>query len=264
LTAEVFPERPGRAAVRRNFVQGQVVGGSSSINGMMAQRGLPSDFDEWESLGAKGWGWQGVLPYFNALEKDLDFSGPMHGQDGCVPIRREKKSEWAPFARAVTEAMLEQGHPWFDDFNGEFGDGVSPVPLNNLPDRRVSAAMAYLDTATRARPNLRLMTRTKALRLMFEGRRAVGVEVRKESGTQVLRGRELVVSAGAIHSPALLLRSGVGPASELAALGIASVADRPGVGRNLLNHLMIHVATWLPPDAVQAAGSTSWAFTVLR
>ena len=264
LDAEVFPERADRPAVRRKFIQGQVVGGSSSINGMMAQRGLPWDFDEWEACGATGWGWKDVLPYFKKMESDKDFQNPMHGNDGPLPIRREKSSEWAPFARAVTEAMQREGHGWFDDFNGEFQDGISPVPLNNLPDRRVSAAAAYLNHETRSRPNLTLMVDTKALKLKFEGQRAVGVQVRKDGQVICVYGKEIIVSSGAIHSPTLLLRSGVGPARELTALGIPTIADRPGVGRNLLNHLMIHVATFLRSDARQNPSSSSWAFTVLR
>jgi len=264
LSAEVFAASSERAAVRRNFIQGKVVGGSSTINGMMAQRGLPSDYDSWEARGAEGWGWRGVLPYFNALEDDQDFRGPLHGTSGPIPIRREKKADWAPFAKAVTEAMLTQGHRYFDDFNADFGDGVSPVPLNNLPNRRVSASMGYLDAATRARPNLTILPDTAATRLICEGRKVIGVEVAGAGGPLLLRARETIVCAGAVHSAALLLRSGIGPSAELAALGIPVVADRPGVGKNLLNHLMIHVATHLPRHAMQPRRCASWAFTVLR
>jgi 5-(hydroxymethyl)furfural/furfural oxidase len=264
LTAEVFAARPGRAAVRRNFIQGQVVGGSSTINGMMAQRGLPADYDAWAARGADGWDWQGVLPYFKALESDLDFDGPLHGSSGPIPIRREPREAWAPFARAVTQAMLARGHAWFDDFNGEFGDGVGPVPLNNRPEHRVSAAMGYLDAATRRRSNLQLQAETRVTRLLLEGRRVVGVEAVHQGRAARHRARETIVCAGAVHTPALLLRSGISPADELRRLGIAVAADRPGVGRNLLNHVMIHVATHLPATAMQRPDAASWAYTVLR
>lgn len=264
LTVEVFPATNMRPAVRRGFIQGKVIGGSSTINGMMAQRGLPADFDEWEARGASGWGWKGVLPYFNALERDLDFHGPLHGAAGPIPIRRETREDWAPFARAVTEAMLAQGHPFLEDFNGEFGDGISRVPLNNLPDRRVSAAIGYLDAETRRRPNLHIMAETPAGSLLIEGGRAIGVRAARAGRIMRVHAREILVCAGAIHTPCLLLRSGIGPANELKAQGIRVVADHPGVGKNLLNHAMIHVATHLPRDAVQAKHLASWAFTVLR
>lgn len=264
LTAEVFPANARRAAVRRALIQGKVVGGGSTINGMMAQRGLPRDFEVWEAMGAAGWGWQDVLPRYKALETDHDFSGELHGGDGPIPTRREGKADWGPFARAVTEAMIGMGYPYFEDSNADFRDGISPVSLNNLPTRRVSSAMGYLDAEARRRPNLHIIAHALVSRLLFEGTRCVGVEALVEGRTRTFRARETVVSCGAVFSPALLLRSGVGPARELEALGIPLVADRPGVGKNLRNHSMIHVATHLRRGAVQDPRLASWAFTFLR
>lgn len=264
LTAEIFPARNSRPAIRRTFIQPMVVGGGSTINGMMAQRCLPQDFDAWAEYGAKGWGWADVLPFFNALENDLDFGGPLHGKEGPIPIRREKREDWAPFARAVSDCLVARGYPYGDDFNGEFHDGVFPVPLNNLPTQRVSVAMAYLGPDVRRRPNLRIVTGRPVARLVSDGGRITGVEVAGNGRSFVLKGRETVVSAGAIHSPALLLRSGIGPAEALSAHAIAAVADRRGVGKNLLNHAVIHIATHLPSGAMQRKEANAWAFTCLR
>ena len=264
LSVEVFPPNAERPAVRRSLIQGMVVGGGSTINGMMAQRGVPWDFDAWEEAGAEGWGWQGVLPYFNALERDLDFQGPLHGSAGPISIRRERKDDWAPFARAATEAMLARGYPYFEDGNADFREGVSPVALNNLPDRRVSAAMAYLDEETRSRPNLEILADTRVSRLLFQDTRCIGVEAIRTNGLLRLYGHETVLSCGAIFSPALLLRSGIGPKLEIESHGIKVVADRPGVGKNLRNHSMIHVAAYLRKHAVQDVNLSSWAFTYLR
>lgn len=253
-----------RRPLSRRFVQGRGVGGSSNIMGMMALRGSPADYDEWHELGARGWDWQGVLPHFRRLERDLDFSGPLHGSDGPIPIRRHARSEWAPFARAVAEAGEARGYPYFPDYNGEFGDGVSCVPMNNLPDRRVSTAMAYLDATVRRRPNLHIVANTTVDKIVFKGTQATGVGVQGPSGTKVFAGREIVLSAGAIYSPALLLRSGIGPAAALRKLGIQPVLDRPGVGENLLNHVVVQIAIHLPRHAIQSPQVRAWAFSILR
>lgn len=264
LTAEISPARDHWPAVNRNFIQAKVVGGASTINGMMAQRGLPWDFDAWAEYGAQGWKWDDVLPFFNALENDLDFDGPLHGRHGPIPIRREKQELWAPFARAVTERLVEMGHTLYGDFNGEFQDGIFPVPLNNLPEHRVSVAMTYLGPDVRTRSNLHIVTNSPVSHLVIEGTRVVGVRIVADDRPYVIKGRETVVSAGAIHSPALLLRSGIGPAKDLAMRGIETVVDRQGVGKNLLNHAGIHIATHLPRNATQRKDLSAWAFTCLR
>jgi 5-(hydroxymethyl)furfural/furfural oxidase len=253
-----------RRPISRRFVQGRGVGGSSNIMGMMALRGSPADYDEWHELGARGWDWHGVLPYLCRLERDLDFSGPLHGSDGPIPIRRHARSDWAPFARAVAEAAEARGYSYFPDYNGQFGDGVSTVPMNNLPDRRVSTAMAYLDASVRSRPNLRIVANTTVDKVVFKGTQATGVSVLGPAGSEVIAGREIILSAGAIYSPAILLRSGIGPSAALRKLGVQPVLDRPGVGENLLNHVVVQLAIHLPRHAIQSPQLRAWAFSILR
>jgi len=261
LHANVFAPGSGAARAMRPLIQGKVMGGSSTINGMMAQRGIPLDYDRWAAMGAGGWDWRSVLPWFNKLESDQDHGGPLHGNTGPLPIRRETSAQWPPFARAVTQAIVEQGYRWFEDFNADFDDGICPSPLSNLPDRRVGVATAYLGKDVRARPNLTILSNSLVIALRWNGTRIAGVQ--RSDGATFL-GAEVILTAGAIHTPALMLRAGIGCAQALDKLGIPVVLERRGVGRNLRNHLMIHLATHLHPKARQAQSATSWAFTVLR
>ncbi len=232
------------------YDQGRVMGGGSSINYTAANRGTPDDYDEWQAMGAAGWNWEGVVPYFRKMETDLQYDGPLHGKDGPLPIRRIPPEQWGSFAKAMGEAMKLQGLKFIADQNAEFEDGYFPVTVNNKDDHRVSAAMAYLDRATRARPNLTIVSGAQVKRVLFEGRRATGVEVARDGGAdETYRGRDIVVSAGAAHSPALLMRSGVGPGHHLRALGIEVVADVPAIGQNLQDHPGIAVFRYLPRRA---------------
>lgn len=246
LLAEV-KERPGSntAGPLQYFEQARIMGGGSSLMGMFALRGLPSDYEEWEAQGAVGWGWQGVLPYFKRLERDLDRDGELHGKNGPVAIRRLEPSEWPPFCRAVAQALKTRGYRYNSDLNADFSDGYGPLPMSNVPEHRVSSASAYLPADVRARPNLRIVTGTTVLQLVLDGRRVVGVEVASGPGSLIYRARETILSAGAIHSPAMLLRAGIGAASELTSHGIPVVVDRPGVGRNLQNHPRVYAAAHL-------------------
>jgi 5-(hydroxymethyl)furfural/furfural oxidase len=265
LIAEVGADPgDGNPRLSRQFTQGRVMGGSSNIMGMMALRGLPADFDEWQALGAEGWGWDGVLAFFNRLEKDWDFDGPLHGKTGPIPIRRHRRSDWPGFARAVAEAMSEEGYHYNPDLNGYFGDCITLVPMNNTPEHRVSAAMAYVGDAVRKRPNLTILTDATVDRILMEQGRARVVMVRVGEEAIAYRGKEILVCAGALHSPAILLRSGIGPASALRAVGIEPVADRPGVGVNLFNHAMVHLAVHLPRRSRQSRKLRSWSFSLLR
>jgi 5-(hydroxymethyl)furfural/furfural oxidase len=230
------------------FHQARVMGGGSSINAQIALRGLPRDFDNWAELGARGWNWASALPYFRRLEHDVDFANSAHGQDGLVPIRRVPHADWDLFTRAVGEVWSQQGHPFLTDMNGEFGDGFAAVPFSNDGAARWSAARSYLSAAVRRRPNLRIESETEVLRVLFEGRRAVGVEAVRDSQPLEMRANTVILAAGGIHSPKLLLISGVGPQRHLAALGIPVVTDRPGVGQNLQDHPSIYVSCYLPPD----------------
>lgn len=249
----------------RRYEQARVMGGGSSINGMMANRGQPSDYDEWAANGATGWDWKGVLPYFRRLERDLDFAGPSHGQDGPLPIRRVDRDYWPGFTRAAAEALVDAGFGAVEDQNDAFEPGYFPITINNQYDRRVSTAMAYLDPATRRRSNLTIVAETRVRRILIEEGRAVGVEVVDRRGSiRQLRGREVVVAAGALHSPAMLLRAGIGPGRDLSTLGIPVVADRPGVGGNLQEHPQIAVSSYLRPAARLAPGQRRHIFVGFR
>jgi 5-(hydroxymethyl)furfural/furfural oxidase len=247
-----FAARPGNAPDRRPrrlYQQGRVIGGTSSINGMASNRGLPWDYDGWAERGASGWDWQSVLPYFKKLEADRDFDGPLHGKTGPVHVQRYAPDRWPGFVCGVMAAVERQGWRNIADQNATFCDGYFPVAHCHTDDRRMGAAWCYLTDEVRRRPNLTIMAEAQAERLLFEGVRAVGVDVRRGNDVLALRAREVIVSAGALHSPALLLRSGIGPARELAALGIEVVADRSGVGKHLMEHPGVNFGCYLKPNA---------------
>ena len=237
---------PGRSGLPlRRYEQGRVLGGSSAINGQMANRGVPWDYAEWERRGATGWGWEGVLPFFRKLERDLDFAGPLHGHDGPLPIRRVPKAQWPGQALAFSAAFAEAGLPWLDDQNGDFGDGHYAIPISNFADRRVSAAMAWLNPVVRARPNLEIRANTQVDGLLLDGRRVRGVR----AGGHDIQGAQVILCAGALVTPEILLRAGIGPADDLAAIGIPVISDQPGVGRGLSDHPSVAVASYLPRAA---------------
>ncbi len=265
LTA-AFGPRPGNAPdnrPRRRYTQGRVIGGTSSINGMVAVRGLPSDYDDWAARGATGWGWNGVLPFFRKLENDQNFHGPLHGHDGPVPLRRIA-SGWPPFVESVIAAAASLGYKNLHDQNGEFGDGYFPIAISNIDDHRVSAAMAYLTRDVRARANLTILAGARAERLLFDGMRVTGVRVQRRGETIDITARETIVSMGALQSPAFLMRNGIGPAKELAALGIGVAADRPGVGKHLMEHPGVNFGCYLKPEARLAPTMRRQMFAGLR
>jgi 5-(hydroxymethyl)furfural/furfural oxidase len=265
LDAEVGAERSdGSPPAVRRFEQARIMGGGSAIMGMVALRGTPADYDEWAELGADGWDWNGVLPYFKRLEHDLDFNGPLHGSDGPIPIRRHLAEHWPRFCRAVADALGARGYGTLRDLNGEFADGIGPVPMSNRPEGRVSSAMGYLGSRIRQRQNLHIVTDSIVDRVCFDGRRVAGVIVRSSSGRRVVRAREVVLAAGAIHTPTLLLRSGVGPAADLKRLDLPVVVDRRGVGANLQNHVLVTMAAHLKADAVQPREQRAWGQNCLR
>jgi 5-(hydroxymethyl)furfural/furfural oxidase len=223
------------------FSQGRLVGGGSSVMGMVAYRGTPDDYAEWQAQGAAGWGWDDVLPYYKKLESDWDFGGHAHGSDGPVPIRRTKVEEWPQLSKAVGAFAQERQIAFVADMNGDFRDGYGPVPMSNWPDKRASAQTCYLDASVRARNNLTVCTQATATGLIFDGRRATGVTVAIGGEARQFFGREIIVALGGIHSPAFLMRAGIGPAAALRDLGIAARADRPGVGQNLSNHAILFI-----------------------
>ncbi|TMJ22890.1 MAG: FAD-binding protein [Alphaproteobacteria bacterium] len=229
----------------RKYEQARVLGGGSSINGQLANRGAPTDYDEWEARGAAGWGWNDVLPYFRKVERDLDFDGPLHGSDGRIPVGRIPQAHWTRHSQAVAEACKLAGHAFLPDQNGEFVEGYFPVTHSNQAEQRVSAAMGYLDRETRRRANLTISTNTQVNKLLFEGTRCVGVRAQVSGREQEFRGREVMLSCGAIHSPAHLLRAGIGPVGQLKEMGIPVVMGLEGVGQRLMDHPSIALSSFI-------------------
>jgi 5-(hydroxymethyl)furfural/furfural oxidase len=225
--------------------QGRVIGGGGSVMGMVALRGTPDDYAEWESLGARGWGWKDVLPHYLRLENDLDFGGELHNKTGPVPIRRTPRSAWPPLSQAVAEYAAERQMPFIADMNGDFRDGYCSLPISATMTSRASSAICYLDSATRARKNLTIVASGQVTDLLFEGRAVVGVKADVAGTAREFRGSEVIISGGAVHSPAILMRSGIGPAAALKALGIPVTVDLPGVGANLQNHPLLFVGVHL-------------------
>src|SRR6201982_3896719 len=183
----------------RKYEQARVLGGGSSINGQLANRGAPTDYNEWEARGAEGWNWQDVLPYFRKVERDLDFDGPFHGKDGRIPVRRIPQAYWTAHSQAVAEACKLAGYAFLPDQNGEFVEGYFPMTHSTQAEQRVSAAMGYLDREPRNRANLTISTDTQVKELMFEGTRCVGVKALIDGREQEFRSPEILLSSGAIH-----------------------------------------------------------------
>jgi 5-(hydroxymethyl)furfural/furfural oxidase len=249
----IWPSLKARAtpsAAPKVYEQGKVMGGGSSINVQAANRGLPRDYDDWAAHGATGWAWEDVLPYFRKLERDADFGeSPLHGGNGPVTIRRIHPDAWPPFCTTFSDALQRNGLLFLNDQNGDFGDGMFSAAFSNLDDKRVSTAVAYLDPATRARSNLRIFANTRVERVALANGMARGVvAIDAEGGRVQFDAGEVIVSAGALQSPALLMHAGIGDAHALARLGIPVVADRPGVGRNLQDHPSLTFCHFLEPE----------------
>jgi 5-(hydroxymethyl)furfural/furfural oxidase len=239
----------------RKYEQARILGGGSSINGQFFNRGAPSDYDDWEARGVKGWSWESVLPYFRKIERDIDFDGPLHGKSGRIPVRRIFPDAWPKHATAIAAALKESGYNYLPDQNGEFRDGYFPIAISNLDERRVSASMGYLDAQTRERPNLTIWTDTEVAGLLFEGTRCCGIRIEAPDRPATVRAGEVILSAGALQSPAILMRSGIGPAAHLREHGITVVAESPGVGQHLMEHPSIALASFIRKPA-RVNGST--------
>ncbi len=219
--------------------RGKVLGGSSSINGMVYDRGTHTDYDVWRQLGNEGWSYADVLPYFKKLENYHGGANEFHGGGG--PVRVSRPGIRHPLARAFHDAAVAAGVPHNEDMNGATREGVGPTDVTASGGRRFSAAHSYLDPA-RGRSNLHIVTNAQTTRVLFEGKRAVGVEFRQGNQLKQARARrEVIMSAGAIHSPHLLMLSGVGEAAQLAAFGVPVVHDLPGVGQNYRDHVAVSV-----------------------
>ncbi len=235
LSGQSSPERSTPAPVAR----GKVVGGTSAINHQIFLRGTPEDYDHWVKLGNDLWGYTQVLPYFRKLETDLDIRDDFHGSTGPIPVRRHPQESWLPLQLAFFRSCREAGFPYDADMNHPESGGVGAMPLNNPGGVRMSTALTYLHAA-RHRLNLTIRGNVLVRRVLIESngqsRRATGLEV--ESGGEIFQiaGTEIILSAGAIASPQLLLLSGVGPSEHLDRLGIPVLHTLPGVGQNMKNH----------------------------
>lgn len=215
--------------------RGKMLGGSSAINAMVYIRGHRSDYDHWASLGNGGWSYDDVLPYFRLSEHNERFDNAWHGRNGPLNVSDLRTDN--PFQARYLEAARQAGLPLTDDFNGPQQEGIGIYQVTQKQGERWSAARAYLHPHIGQRANLTVETHAQVRRILFEGRRAVGVEVLQNGTVRTLRARrEVVLAAGALQTPQLLMLSGVGPAQELARLGIQAVQHLPGVGRNLQDH----------------------------
>ena len=222
--------------------RGKVTGGSSAINGQVFLRGVPEDYDSWAALGNDQWSFQNLLHYFRKLESDADFHDDFHNAEGPIIARRFKREEWLPDQRAFYNACRAAGFADSPDHNHPDATGVGPLPFNNPNGIRFSTALGYLNPA-RHRLNLTIRPNCMVHRIIFDGTRATGVEVESGGERFIVEGNEIVLSAGAIGSPQILMLSGVGPADHLSSLGISVVRDLPGVGQNLRDHPMVYM-TW--------------------
>lgn len=224
--------------------RGRVLGGSSAINTCIALRPDPDDFARWATVAA-GWGWEDVLPYFCRLEADADYpDASFHGSKGPTPIVRWSPDELESVSLAFRDAAAGAGHAPVDDLNSPHASGVGPAPMNRIGMRRHSAADAYLDPSTRNR--MTLTCERIVDRVLFDGARTVGVRSVGSDGTRPHHADHVVLCAGSYGSPAILLRSGIGPVSHLAHLGVRVVLEAPGVGQGLIDHSQVYVAAHGP------------------
>jgi len=231
-----YKHRPTVPQMRFPLPRGKVVGGSSAVNTCIALRGQPADFDEWAAMGLPDWTWEHCFPAFKRLENDLDFEADWHSQSGPLPLRRHSREELAPWQAAFLDACDEVGHPRCPDTNEPGSVGAGPHTMNRIEGRRISAAEAWLTPKVRARPNLRIRPHSEVRRVLFHNKKVVGVEVRSGKEVFTVATNRVVLCGGAIGTPTVLLRSGLGPQSELDRLGVEKVVDIPAVGAQLLDH----------------------------
>ncbi len=250
-------------APTRPYPQARIMGGGSSVMAMWALRGVPSDFDAWEAAGADGWGWRDVQRMYRRLEGDQDRDHSQM-QPGPYAISRTPVEEWPGFVHAIARAAAARGIRTVDDINENPVDGFFAIPHAQDADGRASSARCYLTAEVRRRANLVVMAQTKVTALRFDGGKVVGVTAERDGAVHDLSAREVILSAGAIHSPTMLLRAGIGPADELQRLGITPRVDRRGVGRNLQNHPYLHFALTLPPRSRLQAHLRRFGIAAIR
>lgn len=236
----------------KRYEQARLLGGGSAINGIGANRGSPHDYNEWAALGVEGWSFAECLPYFKKLERDLDIDNELHGKTGPFPIRRRGSEIWTPFTHAMLALCAERGIPFLPDQNGKWEDGIFEMAVNmDEQKRRVSTAWAYLTPEVRRRPNLEIRTETTVARILIAEGRAQGVIARRGGESEELKAGRVVICAGALATPAMLMRSGIGPAPHLGDCGIETVRHLPGVGQNLMEHPSSGLVPFLKPSARQ-------------
>jgi choline dehydrogenase len=249
-----YAHRPSATArFRVPMPRGRVVGGSSSVNTCVALRGVPADYDEWASLGLSAWSWAECAPAFARLERDLDaldgrIDASGHGIDGPLRIRRARDEELSPWQRAFGDACEALGHARVADHNDGRSTGIGPHPKNAIDGVRQDAASAWLTPDVRARPNLRVVDHALVHRVRFRRGRAVGVELERHGVVRAIDADRVIVCAGAIATPGVLLRSGIGPRADLARLGV-DVVREADVGR-LLDHPGTAVFLWPTREGV--------------
>ena len=228
------------------YPRGRVMGGSSSVNGTLAIRGAPEDFDEWAALGNEGWSWEDCSDSFRKLENDKDAFGDFHGTGGPLPIVRWRPDQLTPLQRAFIDVCVDNGFPYTADFNAPGATGVSPMAQNRDGDTRISTAIAYLEPV-RHRLNLTIRADFLVNRVLFEDGRVIGVEAECGGVLQTVEARNVILSAGAIQSPPILLRSGIGGRANLDAISVPLVHELVGVGRNLVDHPLVALSYTAKP-----------------
>ena len=220
--------------------RGKIIGGSSAVNAQIFLRGVPEDYDNWAQMGNDKWSFQELIPYFCKNEADLDFQGWYHGNDGPIRVRRLQHEDFLPEHRAFYDACRAKGYLDCPDNNAPESTGVGPLALNNADGIRWSTALGYLNQA-RHRSNLTIKANCLVLHVIFEGKRAVGVSVESRGEIFNVYGQKILLCAGAIGSPHILMLSGIGPADHLTEMDISVVQDLPGVGQNLRDHPQVGV-----------------------
>ena len=244
--------------------RGKVTGGSSAINSSAFYRGIPDDFQAWAGMGNDEWGFDKVLPYFRRLETDVDRQDEHHGNDGPIFVHHSNREQWHSTQTAFYDAIVDAGFPETEDHNEPGSEGVGPSISNNHNRVRFSTSLGYLSQG-RHRLNLTIRANCAARRLVLEGRRVTGVEVESGGDVFVVEADQVILSAGAVFSPQILMLSGIGPAEHLSSLDIPVVLDLPGVGQNLRDHPKLYV-TWsvkegCPVEERAARGGVAFRFT---
>src|ERR1700744_2226396 len=227
-----YQTEPGYIGHPIHALRGKILGGSSAINGAVAVRALPNDFKRWAALGVKGWSWEEVFPYYLKMETSNVAGEKWHGHSGPFPITQFSKADISPLQMAFMNAALENGLKEITDFNTDEQHGVGPYPMNIVNGERMNTGMTYLNDEVRKRTNLTIMGNAMTDKVLFEGTEAYGVQL---ADGRVFNAGEVILSAGSYGTPAILMRSGIGPKQGLAALDISLVADLP-VGEQLVDH----------------------------